>query len=175
MRGPGPLLLTLLAFAGCTPYAYTSYNSLEELPQAERAHFAEVDGYYLGKAKEQAAFALNCQEVRALVISKRPAQVGDREPGGRVYAVEHAERATTIGVEGCGQRATYEILCGPYELYADTKGGGCDVIPSTVALRVQSANNQAQVEIDRAAAAAAAAQQQQQQQLQMQLSTQGKK
>jgi hypothetical protein len=64
-------------------------------------------------ALERARFELNCPEATATVLSQelvQPAVVG-----WRTIPITRSEY--TVGVEGCGKRATYVVVC--------PQGGGC--------------------------------------------------
>ena len=110
---------------------------MAQLTPEQHARIARFDGYYLGKAKEQAAFTLNCPAtaVTVSVVSTRPTKVYDTGPDGRTIFVEDAPAAATVGAEGCGQRTTYQVLCGPHQWYGNDKVP-CDVLPSSEAARV---------------------------------------
>jgi hypothetical protein len=156
-------LLATLALGGCFPPL--TYRTMDQLTPEQRARVASLDGYYLGKAREQAAFTLNCPAtgLTLSVVSTRPTKVWMANPDGHELIIEDAPGAAAVGAEGCGQRTTYHVLCGPHQNY-ENRRAPCDVVPSNEAANVVHKNSQDQARIDDEAAAAAAAQQQQQQQ-----------
>ncbi len=143
------VLLAALALSGCV-----TGRTMAELTAADAARVTRFDGYYLGKAKEQAAFALNCPapSINVTVISTTPHGMYDEDTGGTLY-VRDVPRAASIGAEGCGQRTTYQVLCGPNERY-EMLQVPCSVLPSNEAVRVAQENNEDQEQLNRAAAAA---------------------
>jgi hypothetical protein len=167
------LLLALPIVAAC--FHAEEHDTVADLPAQLKATIEKNDAYYLAKAKEQAVFTLNCAEgVTPSVVSTRPTGYSRYEADRKTWvSVSHATAISTIGVEGCGQRLTYQVLCGPHQYYhsaytGDPKdtGSPCDVIPSSEAAHVLNRNHHEQQRLDdeAAAAAAAAARQPQQQQ-----------
>lgn len=58
-------------------------------------------------ATRRAQFELNCPNVKAMLISRETLQ-----PVVQTFRYSGPERAEyTVGVEGCGQRATYIVIC----------------------------------------------------------------
>lgn len=58
-------------------------------------------------ATRRAQFELDCQKVNATVISRETLQ-----PAVQTFVYTGPQRAEyTVGVEGCGQRATYLVIC----------------------------------------------------------------
>lgn len=58
-------------------------------------------------AVERARFALNCPAANGTVLSREVVQPGLQGP--LVSGIQRAE--FTIGVEGCGERKTYVVVC----------------------------------------------------------------
>ena len=86
---PGPSILTLLLCAGCA-----SGPPFIDQAQPEA----------MSVAQRRAAFELNCPAATAQVISRETLQ-----PISFRFGIERAEY--TVGVSGCGKRATYLVLC----------------------------------------------------------------
>jgi hypothetical protein len=159
------LSLVLPLTAGC--YRGVHLQSLDEMPAESRAIVAKNEAYYLGKAREQAAFSLSCpaEQVTTKPVSTRPCELKGFIPAQRTaYYVEHGTCIATIGAEGCGQRKTYEVLCAPHEEYRsgywvndNVSGPPCTVVSSGEATPVITRIHQEQKEQDEAYAAAAAA------------------
>lgn len=94
MRKPSALLsvIGLLAAAGCA----TQTQLLDS-----------KQGTAVQTAMSRARFDMNCQEVTSTVLSREVTQPGVQGP--LVSGIQRAE--FTIGVEGCGKRQTYTVLC----------------------------------------------------------------
>jgi hypothetical protein len=86
---PGPSIVTLLLAAGCA-----SGPPFIDQAQPEAMSVAQRRG----------AFELNCPAATAQVISRETLQ-----PISFRFGIERAEY--TVGVSGCGKRATYVVLC----------------------------------------------------------------
>ena len=145
--------LTALFLPGC----FSVYGSMADLPPAQRSALASSDAYYFQKAKEQAAFSLNCPSAQVTVsaVSTKP----ERRLANRVV-VEAGTRIVVIGAEGCDRRTTYSVLCGPDQFYDGLlirkEQDLCDVIPSNEAAQVVDRNNRDQQELNARRAAEAA-------------------
>jgi hypothetical protein len=137
---------------------------MAEVPAADRPVFAAADAYYLGKAREQAAFTLNCPtaQVNVSAVSTKPAYLWAEGSDHRAFNLAEGVMIATIGAVGCDQRTTYQVLCAPGQVYTAIHGGPCDTLPSNDAPRVVDKNNREQKSKDDEAAAAAAAAAQQQ-------------
>src|SRR5207302_3446704 len=119
-------------------------------------------------------------QVVPTVVSTTPLAMALPPRNGDWHDARYVDRGAmlaTIGAAGCGQRATYQVLCAPHQGYqaAYTEPGeaarqACDVVPSTSVGRVMERNSNEQHVLDEQAAAqqAAEAQQQQQQRQQQQ-------
>lgn len=70
-------------------------------------------------ALERARFEMNCPSATGVVISREVVQPALQGTGPFLGGVQGVERAEyTIGVEGCGDRKTYVVIC-------PEGGGGC--------------------------------------------------
>jgi hypothetical protein len=168
--------LGLLAGAGCVHT--TRYPSVAQTLPEDRAFLAQVDRYYLERAREQAEFSFACPsgQVVPSVVSTKSAQLAlrpQRSGDWRDFrTVDSAAIISVIGAAGCGQRATYQVVCGPYADYLNavtepnhTPRAACDVVPSADVARAVERNAETQQQL---AAQAAQYQYQQQQQQQRQ-------
>ena len=86
---PGPFIVTLLLAAGCA-----SGPPFIDQAQSEA----------MSVAQRRAAFEFNCPAATAQVINRETLQ-----PISFRFGIERAEY--TIGVSGCGKRATYVVMC----------------------------------------------------------------
>ncbi|MEO8133717.1 MAG: hypothetical protein ABI831_07060 [Betaproteobacteria bacterium] len=85
-------ILSVLVMAGCA-----SQQSIVDSMEPDATHVAQRRG----------AFELNCPAATAQVLSKEMIQGPNISP--RFAPPQRAEY--TIGVAGCGQRATYLVVC----------------------------------------------------------------
>jgi hypothetical protein len=124
-----------------------------DLQPEQRLYFEKVESYYLDKASEQAAFSLNCPaaNVSSKVVSTQPSVLRVPNPDGTFpdskneLRLNQGVRISTIGVEGCAQRMTYAVLCGPYQNYYPQAMHPCDVVPSNnAAARITDRNSHQQ-------------------------------
>jgi len=95
----GTLLALAIAAAGCT--------STEQMMQ-------QAEGEALQEATNRGRFEMNCPAATGTVISKDLMQ-----PAVQSIRFSGPERGEfTVGVSGCGQRATYIVIC-------PLNGSGC--------------------------------------------------
>jgi hypothetical protein len=85
-------LIAALALAGCVTQAQ---------------FLNEYQGTATQTALSRAQFEMNCPEVRTTILSRDVVQPAYAGPG--VVGIDRAEY--TIGVEGCGKRHTYVVVC----------------------------------------------------------------
>lgn len=164
--------LLLLGAVLLTPACTFVARKPAELPPRDAAALAEVEEYYLARAREQAAFTAHCppEQVLARVVSSKPGEVPvTPRDSWRTIWVEW-RRITIVGTDGCGERQSFSVVCGPHSEYADVSefrlGRACDVLPAEQGLAATKRSHEQQIEEERAraeteatAAAAAAAQQ----------------
>jgi hypothetical protein len=157
------MFLILLSVSGC----FTKYQTMADVSPAHKQAFANVEAYYLGKGKEQAAFSLSCssEQVTATVVSTKPSRIDMQDSSQKWVFVIEGTMITTIGAEGCGRRSTYQVVCGPHQNYGSISGASgmyppCDVIASSEAAHVVQQNNLEQEQLDEEARRRAAQQQQ---------------
>jgi len=147
-------LVAFCALSGC----FTQYSTMADVSPAHKVFFDDVEKYYLGKAKEQAAFSLSCpgEQMTAVAVSRRPIWVTTFDEKGHYVQLEHGEHITTIGAEGCGSRATFQVLCGPNQEYGDVKNvsghAPCDVLAASEAAHAAEKNAADQQQLNEQAA-----------------------
>jgi hypothetical protein len=148
------LSATLFLAGGCFGGAYQNHS---DMPDAQQKAYARVEAYYLGKAHDQATFSLNCapDQVKTKVVSTTPGHVNFNDDAGNWVSIAHAEQIATIGAEGCEQRTSYQVMCGPSQNYGIIDGHSgwkpCDVLPSSEGIHTAEKNHAAeQEEIDAA-------------------------
>jgi len=103
-------------FAGCVPH----YKSPQEMPAELQTDLKAVEQHYLEEASRSAAFAASCDEAKtqSTIVSTSRTEFLIRAPGKKNGAYLHGDQIATIGVDACGTKATYKVLCGPDEEYA---------------------------------------------------------
>src|SRR5262249_42910830 len=99
-RLPIKLLAAALAVAGCA---------------SDQQYLDSGRSTATTTAPERGQFELNCFSATATVLSQELAE--PPEMGWRTFPITRAEY--TVGVEGCGKRATYVVVC------PQGSGGGC--------------------------------------------------
>ena len=136
------LLAASLLAGGCG--AFLNYDNRSQMSDPQQKAYARVEGYYLGKAHDQAAFTLDCapDQVKTRVVSTSEGRVSFYDGEGTWVGLTHGEQIATIGAEGCGRRASYLVMCGPQQEYANLGSSSkpCDVVPSSDAVRTAQQN-----------------------------------
>jgi hypothetical protein len=97
VRPTGYYAVASILFAAVAGGCASQQQTVEAMqPQATQA------------AQQKGSFELNCPAATAQVLSKEMSQTAAVE-GPRYLPPERAEY--TVGVEGCGKRATYTVIC----------------------------------------------------------------
>jgi hypothetical protein len=155
-----PLVATLIITAITACHSVPSYPNVAAVPAADQIRLQNIESFYLSKAREQAAFSLHCSgdQLTMQVVSRRPHWILAESRDQTFFSVQEAEPITTIGADGCGARATFQVVCGPHQRYGGVAGkpygNPCDVASSEAASTIVK-NTAEQERIDTAAAAAA--------------------
>ena len=142
-HGSMTLVVVFSCLAGCVPH----YKSASEMPQDLQADLETVENHYLQEAGKSAAFAASCDEgsTKASVLSTSRVEFMIKAPGMKNGAFLLGDQISTIGVDACGTKLTYKVLCGPQEEYAavvfkNSKNyegtSPCKVVAETMAAQV---------------------------------------
>lgn len=131
-----------------------TFYSRNGLPASEAQAVKRCDSPYLSKAAAEAAFVANCPSEQVVASPVTWTHARYRTGTG---AFMDAERIETIGIEACGQRFTYKVLCSQTQYYCDhersDRPNSCEVVKegSNAQSRVEQVNEEAVEERARAA------------------------
>jgi hypothetical protein len=144
-----------LAFALLLSACYTSVIKQSDLSPEHKQLLAHVESYYLGKARDQAAFTLDCprDQLTTKAVSTTPARISMIDDQTKKWVhIDEGEQIATIGAEGCGRRTAFLVMCGPRASYGSVNRPDwyppCDVIPSSDGARVADKINRETHEVD---------------------------
>jgi hypothetical protein len=129
-------VVVLLWLTACVEFP-PEYPNAATAPAEDRMELQKVEDYYISKAKEKAAFGLRCpaEQITMQVVSRKPGQIylTSRTAKYGVVVIKAAELIATIGADGCGARAAFEVVCGPGGGHYGQLANPCDVVASTEA------------------------------------------
>ena len=100
----------------------TIYKNRLEMPENLQEDLKKVENYYIEEAIKLAAFSTGCNkdEIIASVLSrtKRQFQITQKQNVFTDPSYVQEEMYTKIGVEACGHKIIYHVICGMDDEYA---------------------------------------------------------
>jgi len=112
------IFILCLLLIGCA--TVTHYDNVQKMPDKAKALVEKVDSFYLNKAIKKASFLAKCDinKITTEVISYgQPKSLGYGDWSTEIFVLENTKETLEIGVDACGNRLIYKVICGPDDNY----------------------------------------------------------